>query len=120
MTQNHQPSGWHLLADLYGVAATLLSDPAQIEAILRAAAIAAGAHILAGHFHHFGQQQGVTGVLLLAESHISIHTWPEHGFAAVDIFMCGRAQPEAALATLTDALAATDTRVTRTLRGAAV
>ncbi len=119
MTQAHQPSGWHVLADLYGVAPLLLADPVKIEAMLRAAAEAAGAHILAGHCHHFGEQQGVTGVLLLAESHISIHTWPEHGFAAVDIFMCGRAQPEAALRALTEALAATEARVSRNLRGVA-
>ncbi|UUZ57112.1 adenosylmethionine decarboxylase [Massilia sp. H-1] len=49
------------------------------------------------HFHSFGAAQGVTGVLLLAESHISIHTWPEFGFAAADIFMCGDARPALAL-----------------------
>jgi hypothetical protein len=57
--------------------------------------LAAGARILHGHFHTFGRRQGVTGVLLLAESHISIHTWPEAGFAAVDIFMCGECAPAA-------------------------
>ena len=54
----------------------------------------------------FGGEGGVTGVLLLAESHLSIHTWPEHGFAAIDIFLCGRLRPEAAKDTLQHALKA--------------
>lgn len=90
-------AGTHLLADLHGVAPALLTDAAGIEALLRRAALAAGARILHGHFHTFGAGGGVTGVLLLAESHISIHTWPEDGFAAVDIFMCGVARPALAL-----------------------
>jgi len=91
------PSGIHLLADFHGVDAGRLVSCEAIDALLRAAAIEAGARILHSHFHSFGDEQGVTGVLLLAESHISIHTWPETGFAAADIFMCGQAQPERAL-----------------------
>lgn len=105
MSAGYQPAGRHLLADLHGIAPGLLLDAAAIDALLRAAAAAAGAHILHGHFHTFGPEQGVTGVLLLAESHISIHTWPEAGFAAVDIFMCGAAHPELALARIEAALA---------------
>jgi len=93
----HRPAGIHLLADLAGIDAALLVDAAAIDALLRTAAEAAGARILHSHFHTFGPGMGVTGVLLLAESHISIHTWPEHGFAAADIFMCGDAQPQRAL-----------------------
>nr|WP_236251050.1 adenosylmethionine decarboxylase [Jeongeupia sp. HS-3] len=77
-----------------------LSEATAITAALHAAAAAAGATVLFGHVHPFGAGQGVTGVLLLMESHISIHTWPEHGFAAVDVFMCGDAKPERALASL--------------------
>ena len=91
------PAGTHLLADLHGVAPAPLMDAAGIEALLRRAALAAGARILHGHFHTFGAGGGVTGVLLLADTHISIHTWPEQGFAAVDIFMCGAALPALAL-----------------------
>lgn len=94
----HPPRGRHLLLDLEGVAATRLADPEGIEALLRAAAEAAGATPIGARFHHFGEASGVTGVVLLRESHISIHTWPEHGFAALDIFMCGSARPEAAAA----------------------
>lgn len=101
----HQPAGRHLLADLGGIAAQRLNDCASLEALLRDAALAAGAHVLFSHFHGFGAGQGVTGVLLLAESHITIHTWPEDGFAAADIFMCGAAQPELALAIIEQSLA---------------
>jgi S-adenosylmethionine decarboxylase len=100
----HRPAGLHLLADLHGIAPALLTDPAQLDALLREAALAAGARILHSHFHAFGEGQGVTGVLLLAESHISIHTWPESGFAAADVFMCGACQPQRALEVIEAAL----------------
>lgn len=91
--------GRHLLADLYGC--PVLDDVALIETALRAAADSAGATVIGLHLHHFGEGQGVTGVALLAESHMSIHSWPEHGYAAIDIFLCGaRHDPAAALATL--------------------
>jgi S-adenosylmethionine decarboxylase len=101
----YKAEGTHLLADLSGIAPALLTGCDRIEALLRAAAQAAGAHILHSHFHAFGPGLGVTGVVLLAESHISIHTWPEQAFAAVDIFMCGAAQPQRALAVLRHGLA---------------
>jgi S-adenosylmethionine decarboxylase len=84
-------AGMHLLLDLWG--ARDLTDPARIDAALRDAAEAARATILHSHFHHFGPDGGVSGVLVLAESHISIHTWPERDFAAIDIFMCGACDP---------------------------
>jgi S-adenosylmethionine decarboxylase len=104
VTNPHRPAGIHLLADLHGIAPELLLDAGRIDALLREAALAAGARILHSHFHSFGPGQGVTGVLLLAESHISIHTWPEVGFAAADIFMCGAAQPQLALALIEESL----------------
>jgi S-adenosylmethionine decarboxylase len=90
----HPARGRHLLLDLSGVAPDTLRDSAGIERLLHAAAVLAGATPLGTQFHHFGAGAGVTGVVILQESHISIHTWPEHGFAAVDIFMCGDARPE--------------------------
>jgi S-adenosylmethionine decarboxylase len=84
-------AGMHLLVDLWG--AKKLNDPAHIDAALREAALAAGATILHSHFHHFTPNGGVSGVVVLAESHISIHTWPERHFAAADIFMCGECDP---------------------------
>jgi S-adenosylmethionine decarboxylase len=68
-------AGTHLLLDLWG--ARNLTDPELIDRALRDAAEAANATILHSHFHHFGPDGGVSGVLVLAESHISIHTWPE-------------------------------------------
>jgi S-adenosylmethionine decarboxylase len=100
----HLPAGSHLLADLSGIHAGRLSDCDELEALLRSAAAAAGARVLHSHFHGFGDGMGVTGVVLLAESHISIHTWPEDGFAAVDIFMCGASQPQTALDVIRTAL----------------
>ena len=84
-------AGTHLLVDLWG--ASNLGDAQAIDATLRSAATAAGATILHSHFHHFGPDAGVSGVVVLAESHISIHTWPERNFAAIDIFMCGSCNP---------------------------
>lgn len=78
--------GYHLIADLRD--GRRLDDAGHIEACLRAAAAAAGAKLLEVRLHSFGPGQGVTGVAMLAESHISIHTWPEFGSACVDIFMC--------------------------------
>ena len=117
MTAVHRPAGIHLLADLAGIDAARLNDPAAIDALLREAAQAAGASILHSHFHAFGPGMGVTGVLLLAESHISIHTWPEHGFAAADIFMCGDAQPQRALDVIAAALKPGSRSVQTILRG---
>lgn len=83
-------AGTHLLIELWG--AKHLRDPAHIETALCDAATAASATILHSHFHHFSPD-GVSGVVVLAESHISIHTWPERGFAAIDVFMCGGCDP---------------------------
>lgn len=91
-------AGMHVLVDLWG--ASRLDEPAHIDAALRAGAIAAGATILHGHFHHFTPNGGVSGVLVLAESHISIHTWPERDYAAIDIFMCGACNPYDAIAAI--------------------
>jgi S-adenosylmethionine decarboxylase len=113
----HAPSGTHVLADLNGIAAEKLSDCAALESLLRGAAEAAGARVLFSHFHAFGEGQGVTGVVLLAESHITIHTWPECGFAAADIFMCGNAQPELALAIIKKALQPQSAHVHTARRG---
>jgi len=112
--------GQHLLADLSGVSPQLLRDSGALEALLSAAARAAGATVLGCHFHHFGSGGGVTGVVLLAESHMSLHTWPEAGFAAADIFICGHADPRAAIEVLLAALEPAESRVEIVVRGAAV
>lgn len=101
-----QPIGRHLLADLHDADVVVLCDLDLIEAALVAAAKVAGATPVGRHFHHFGPGLGVTGVVLLSESHISIHTWPERRFAALDVFMCGATQPEIAVDCVAAALRA--------------
>ncbi len=96
--ENSYTPGKHLLLDLYQ--ACHLSDQGVIEQALLEAAEACNAKILQKNFHSFGGEQGITGMLLLAESHISIHTWPESHFAAVDIFMCGNCDPSLAIASI--------------------
>ena len=91
-------AGAHVLADLWG--AERLDDIDYMEEGLRNAAEACGATLLHIHLHHFGNGCGVSGVVVLAESHISVHTWPERDFAAFDIFMCGSCEPELALPVL--------------------
>jgi S-adenosylmethionine decarboxylase len=108
-------AGMHLLVDLWG--ANNLTDPATIDDALREAAEAAGATILHSHFHHFGPDGGVSGVLVLAESHISIHTWPERDFAAIDIFMCGACDPYQSLPVLRTAFAPASMQLGEQRRG---
>jgi S-adenosylmethionine decarboxylase len=92
-------AGKHWLVEFYGARA--LGDAASIRRALRGAVKVSGVTLLKIQLHHFGPGRGVTGVALLAESHISIHTWPERKYAALDIFMCGaRSNPKAALEAL--------------------
>jgi len=109
--------GNHILADLYGIDAALLRDGPALESLLRRAAVDAGARVLSSHFHSFGDEAGVTGVVLLAESHISIHTWPECGMAVADIFMCGESDAQRALAFLERELAPADSKSVSVGRG---
>lgn len=94
-------AGTHLILDLWG--ARRLDDIEFIERAMRRAVTAAGATLLHIHLHHFGAGGGVSGVAVLAESHLSVHTWPERDFAAFDVFMCGDAKPEKAIEALEQA-----------------
>ena len=91
-------AGSHVLIDFWG--ASNLTEPELIEMTLREAAEACGATMLHAHVHEFSSNGGISGIAVLAESHISIHTWPELDFAAFDIFMCGNCAPERALPVL--------------------
>jgi S-adenosylmethionine decarboxylase len=106
-------AGVHLIVDLHG--ASGLDDIDLIEATLRRCVDAARATLLHIHLHHF-QPNGVSGVAVLAESHISIHTWPDAGYAAVDVFMCGKADPDACIPVLREAFGAR-VEVNEILRG---
>ena len=107
-------AGAHLIVDLHG--AKRLNDIEHIEATLRRCVDAAKATLLHIHLHHF-QPSGVSGVAVLAESHISIHTWPEVGYAALDVFMCGSADPDACIPVLREAFSAERVGVNELLRG---
>ena len=107
-------AGVHLIIDLHG--ARRLNDLDHIDAVLRRCAEAAGATLLHIHLHRF-QPDGVSGVAVLAESHISIHTWPEAGYAALDVFMCGNTKPERCVPILKEAFAAKRVGVSELLRG---
>src|SRR5580658_4107843 len=107
-------AGVHLIVDLHG--AERLDDIDHIEATLRRCVAAARATLLHIHLHHF-HPSGVSGVAVLAESHISIHTWPEAGYAALDVFMCGSANPDACIPVLREAFSAKRVGVSELLRG---
>jgi S-adenosylmethionine decarboxylase len=83
-----KPLGVQLLAEFWECDAARIDNPAQIEQVMRDAAKVAGAEIIGSMFHEF-EPQGVSGVVVISESHLTIHTWPEILYAAVDIFTCG-------------------------------
>ena len=91
-------AGAHLIVDIWGV--DQLDDLELMERAMREAVEAAKATLLHIHLHHFTPNGGISGVAVLAESHVSVHTWPERQFAAFDIFMCGDAKPELAVEVL--------------------
>ncbi len=106
--------GTHLIIDVRQ--AKGLDDQSRVEAALRASVKASGATLLGLHLHRFAPQ-GVTGVAILAESHITVHTWPELGFGAFDAFMCGAADPWAVVAVLSEAFETDDIQVRALDRG---
>ena len=87
-------AGTHVIIDLGQ--AEGLDDLDRMEAAFRDVIDTCGATLLHIHLHHFTPNYGISGVAVLAESHISVHSWPERGFAAFDVFMCGDARPELA------------------------
>jgi len=107
-------AGVHLIIDLHG--ARRLDDIDYIESVMRRCVDAAGATLLHIHLHRF-RPDGVSGVAVLAESHISIHTWPAAGYAALDIFMCGDTDPDKCVPILREAFAAKRVDVSEVLRG---
>ncbi|MEN2991550.1 adenosylmethionine decarboxylase [Tistrella sp. BH-R2-4] len=108
--------GRHVLAEFWGC--RHVDDPVYVERALARAARDAGATALGSSVHHFGHGLGVTGIIMLAESHISIHSWPEFGYAAVDVFVCGKADPHLAVASLQRAFHPAQTGITEHFRGA--
>ena len=89
--------GTHILLDLHDCEPDFLLNSQLIINLLENAAKLAGATLLHSHYHKFGGHGGVSAIVVLAESHISIHTWPENSFAAADIYMCGDTNPNVAV-----------------------
>lgn len=108
-------AGAHLIVDLYG--GSRLDDLEHVERTLVDCVEAAGATLLHIHLHHFDENGGISGVAVLAESHISIHSWPEHDYAALDVFMCGDTEPERCIDVLRDAFTPSRVAVNEILRG---
>jgi len=108
-------AGTHLIIDLWE--AEHLDDVKLMESALREAVGICGATLLHLQLHHFTPSYGISGVAVLAESHISVHTWPERSFAAFDIFMCGDAKPELAIPILKNAFKPGRINIVEQLRG---
>lgn len=109
--------GRHVLAEVYGCSFDMLNDRAKVESIMVNAALEAGAEVREVAFHKFSPQ-GVSGVVVISESHLAIHTWPERGYAAIDVFTCGdRVNPWDACNYLTEHFKAGHMSATEIKRG---
>ncbi len=109
--------GTHLLLELRDCDETLLDDVHHIENAMIGAADEAGGTVLARSFHKF-EPRGVTGIVAIAESHLSIHTWPEHRYAAADIFTCGTSfRPREAAGLIIERLGCGNPSITEVQRG---
>lgn len=114
--QGMKTIGCHLIAEFYGCQDTLLDDLQGIRQVMFQAAEVMGATVLGDTFHKFSPQ-GVSGTIVISESHLSIHTWPEYSYVAVDIYTCGGLDPHLGFRHLERRLGASDNRVQEILRG---
>ena len=112
---NYIAPGLHLLIDFWD--SKHLQDQALIKKALKKAAEACGATVLKIVLHSFGDGAGITGIAVLAESHISIHTWPEINYIALDVFVCGNCDPHKAVPVLRKFFEPKKVRVTENFRG---
>ena len=108
--------GRHLIAEYYGCDPVVLNDVEAIRATMVNAAEIIGAHVLGEMFHTF-EPHGVSGSVVIAESHLSIHTWPENGYVAVDIYTCGGLDPRPGFQFIGERLRASSHRLQEILRG---
>jgi len=108
--------GKHIILELNDCATDPLKDPKAIQSIMESTALAMGATIVTSNFHHFAPL-GVSGVVIIKESHLTIHTWPEHNYAAVDIFTCGILDFEKGIDSLTNELNAKEVEMKDFERG---
>jgi len=109
--------GSQYIIELYQCSSDMLDDAVQLKALMHEAALAAGATVVQQFFHKF-TPQGVSGTIVIAESHLNIHTWPEYGYAAVDIFTCGESlTPRKAMELLQEKLGAKKIKFDEIKRG---
>ena len=111
--------GCHILLDAWDISVKLLNDPEYVEAALIGAVAACEATLIDVCVHKFSPH-GVTAMAVLAESHISIHTWPEYGYIGVDLFFCGSGNPERAVEYLAQSFEMKEIRVEKLARGLGV
>lgn len=109
--------GYHLLTEFYGCGHDILNDMGKIKSLMDKAAVVSGASIVESIFHRYSPH-GVSGVVVIEESHLAIHTWPEYGYAAVDLFTCGEeVNPWKAYEFLKKGLAPQSTSTKEIIRG---
>ncbi|MCJ7605181.1 MAG: adenosylmethionine decarboxylase [Dehalococcoidales bacterium] len=109
--------GRHLLIEMYDCDQEVLNDLSSVREIMLKAAVDCGAVVMGDSFHRFSPQ-GVSGVVIIAESHLSVHTWPEYGYAAADIFTCGTTvDPQIAAEVLVEGLGCKNPSLTEIQRG---
>jgi S-adenosylmethionine decarboxylase proenzyme len=109
--------GRHVLIELFGCNHEKLKNKDLVESVLKEAAVKAHATVVSENFYNF-DAQGISGVLLIKESHITIHTWPEYGYVAIDLFTCGKdTKPWLAFDYLKDAFEAENDIVLELKRG---
>jgi S-adenosylmethionine decarboxylase len=108
--------GIQYIAEFHGCDAVLIDDPGYLEESMREAASCAGARVVESFFHQF-TPHGISGVLIIAESHFTIHCWPEHRYAAVDFFSCGDVDAVAALRYLGARIGASASAISSLRRG---
>ena len=101
-----------LIVDLYGCDPALLNDPEAVQSAARTAVQAVGAEIVEECMHRF-EPIGISYIAVITTSHFSIHTWPEYGYAAVDVFSCSAGVPQETAQAIADAFHASDTRIRR-------
>jgi S-adenosylmethionine decarboxylase len=114
---SHSPVGHHYIVEASGCDPEVISHVGQVQRILVKAAEVAGAKVWAVSFSHL-PPHGVSGVVVISESHLSIHTWPEYGYAAIDIYTCGsHVDPEKAIEYAVGSFNATSSHITEVTRG---
>jgi S-adenosylmethionine decarboxylase len=108
-------AGTHIILDVWG--AKKLTESGFMEAVFNNCICSSDATLLHMHVHCFESSGGISGVAVLAESHISVHTWPERDYAAFDIFMCGESKPEESVKVIIDAFRPSHHALTKMRRG---